>query len=74
MEQNIYGRIITAAADFESMTGTKPTFVYLGFNEWRELAEFLFSMYQFRMAPANNKLENMEFLYVPKKNHLGVGV
>jgi hypothetical protein len=73
MTKNIYGRVIDAAADFESRTGTKPRYLYLGFHEYRDLAEFLRGVYGYRLGPTNNTVMDMAVLYVAAKSHLGVG-
>lgn len=63
-----------AAAEFESKTGTKPRYLYLGFREWKDFASYLQLTHGVELKIDNNRVvRGLEILYVPKPSHLGVG-
>lgn len=66
-------RIKHALADFESRTEIKPNYVYLGWAEWAEFAV------HFETTAGVTAFVGMLYMgsgimYVPKRNHLSVGI
>lgn len=71
---DINEQIVIAAAEYESKTGAKPKYLYLGFQEWKDFASYLQLAHGIGLKIDNNKVvAGLEVLYVPKPNHLGVG-
>ena len=68
----IHIRVLEAAADFERKMGDKVTTVYLGYDEYRLLSQWLDKQYGAPITAAQNKVWDYQVLYVPTKSHLAV--
>lgn len=66
--------ILVACAEYESKTGEKPKYIYLGFEEWKDFQSYCQITHGIELKIDDNKvIAGCEVLYVPKPSHLAVG-
>ena len=71
-EYNIHNTILEAITDFRSKTGEEATTIYLGYDEYRMLSQWVDKQYGAPLNAARVKVWGCQVFYVPTKSHLAV--